>query len=137
MADEEKIVSEEKVVPAVLEETKEELPYRTKVKRKIIETLISVKVLLMVVVFGVSTFLVYLGKIDGTNYTTLNCTVITAVIAMREGFKVFSINGKNETLCSNCGGNIGYSGGGMSPYQGYQGYGSSSENQQYIPRMFV
>lgn len=59
---------------------------------KIITIMLSVKVHIMVSLLAVSTWLLVNGYISGGEWTTVNTTVISIVIGLRETFKMSAIN---------------------------------------------
>lgn len=65
------------------------------VGKKVIETIISVKVLVIFTVLLVSTNALYAGLIAGGAWAGLNGGVISTVFALREAFKVNKI--KSDT----------------------------------------
>ena len=61
---------------------------------KIITIMLSVKVHIIVSLLAVSTWLLVNGYISGGEWTTVNTTVISIVIGLRETFKMTAINYK-------------------------------------------
>jgi len=69
----------------------------TGVFKKIIETLISVKVLTIIALLTVSTMMVYAGKMDGDTWAAVNGGVISTVFALREGFKITKVKSDDDS----------------------------------------
>jgi len=65
------------------------------VGKKIIETIISVKVLTIAALMATSTKLVLLGFMTGGEWATVNGSIISIVFALREGFKITRVNANN------------------------------------------
>lgn len=70
--------------------------YFNLVGKKLLETLLSVKVWTIAAVLVVSTIMVYDGKMDAKTYATMNGSTISVVYALREGFKIRRIKAKAE-----------------------------------------
>lgn len=66
---------------------------------KIVESLVSVKVLTILTLLIVSTKLLMVGLLDGQTWAMINGGVISTVYAMREAFKINKIKelSRNET----------------------------------------
>jgi len=64
---------------------------------KIVTIMLSVKVHIMVSLLVISTWLLVNGYISGGEWTTVNTTVISIVIGLRETFKMSAINYKRTT----------------------------------------
>jgi len=67
------------------------------VGKKIIETIISVKVLTIAALLTISTYLILHNHLSGGEWAAVNGGVISTVYALREAFKVSKVknNGKN------------------------------------------
>jgi len=65
--------------------------YWLSVGKRVIDLCLSVKVLTIAALLIISTFALFRGFMDGVTWATLNGGLITAVIAVREGFKVARI----------------------------------------------
>lgn len=65
--------------------------YWLSVGKRVIDLCLSVKVLTIAALLTISTFALFRGFMDGVTWATLNGGLITAVIAVREGFKVARI----------------------------------------------
>jgi len=65
--------------------------YWIQVGKRVIDLCLSVKVLTIAALLIISTFALFRGFMDGVTWATLNGGLITAVIAVREGFKVARI----------------------------------------------
>ena len=61
------------------------------VLKKIVESAISVKVIVIFSYLIISTFLLWHGKMSGGDFATSNGAIISIVFALREGFKVAKI----------------------------------------------
>lgn len=61
---------------------------------KIVTIMLSVKVHIMVSLLIISTWLLVNGYISGGEWTTVNTTVISIVVGLRETFKMSAINYK-------------------------------------------
>ncbi len=78
--------------------------YWTLLFRKILETLLSVKVWVIFSVMSISTWLLIHTHPDGQSYIngqvwgTVNTSVISVVIALREGFKISRIRKEGEGM---------------------------------------
>ena len=66
---------------------------------RIVESLVSIKVLTILTLLIVSTKLLILGFLDGSTWAMINGGVISTVYAMREAFKINKIKelSRNET----------------------------------------
>ena len=62
---------------------------------KIAETVISVKVLAITAGLVISTIMVYDGVMNGGTWGMFNGGVMSTVFALRTGFKISKVNGKN------------------------------------------
>jgi len=62
--------------------------YIISVSKKVLETLISVKVWIIFSILIVSTYLLIKGYISGQVWGTVNTAVISTIAAIREGFKI-------------------------------------------------
>ena len=71
--------------------------YWTRVGKKLIENLLSVKVWIMFSYLTVSTVLLVHGFIDGTMWVASNGGIISTVIACREAFKVAKVKSDDDT----------------------------------------
>lgn len=67
------------------------LNHLTKMLRKLSEIALSVKVLSVIGITWVNSWLVVAGYISGTNWATVQVALITTVLAMREAFKISRI----------------------------------------------
>ncbi len=67
------------------------------VGKKIVESLVSVKVWIIVALLIVSTYLVTHGFIGGGEWAAVNGGVISTVFAMREAFKVAKVNSDDDS----------------------------------------
>lgn len=65
--------------------------YWIQVGKRVIDLCLSVKVLTIAALLIISTIALFRGFMDGVAWATLNGGLITAVIAVREGFKVAKI----------------------------------------------
>ena len=65
--------------------------YWISVGKRVVDLCLSVKVLTIAALLIISTFALFRGFMDGVTWATLNGGLITAVIAVREGFKVVRI----------------------------------------------
>lgn len=78
------------------------LNYVTKMLIKITEISLSVKVLSVIGITWVNTWLVIEGYISGGNYATVQVALITTVLSMREIFKISKLmcdkENKNKDL---------------------------------------
>lgn len=79
------------------------------VLRKLVETAISVKVIVITVVLSISTNFVYLGLMSGAEWGMVNGGVISTVFALREAFKIARVNegvsiikNSNRDECDGC-----------------------------------
>jgi len=61
---------------------------------KIVTIMLSVKVHIMVSILIISTWLLINGFINGGEWTTVNTTVVSIVVGLRESFKMSAINYK-------------------------------------------
>lgn len=64
--------------------------------KKIIETVISVKVLTIATLLAVSTTMAYDGVMTGGEWAAINGGVISTIFALREGFKIARIRKNNH-----------------------------------------
>jgi len=67
------------------------------VGKKVIETIISVKVIVIFSYMILSGILAWYGKMDGSDFATSNGAIISIVFALREGFKISKIKALNGT----------------------------------------
>jgi hypothetical protein len=65
--------------------------YWIAVGKRIIDLCLSFKVLISTSIIIISTIALFCGKMDGVTWATLNGAFITAVVSVREGFKVAKI----------------------------------------------
>ena len=65
--------------------------YWIQVGKRVINLCLSVKVLTIAALLIISSIALFRGFMDGVTWATLNGGLITAVIAVREGFKVTRI----------------------------------------------
>jgi len=65
--------------------------YWVAVGKRIIDIILSVKVLTLTAIIVISSAALWTGKMTGTEWASLNGMLISAVIAIREGFKVSRI----------------------------------------------
>lgn len=65
-----------------------DLAYWTLIGKKIVETIISVKVLTIAALMVVSSTMLWHGKMTGGEWAAANAGVISTVFALREGFKI-------------------------------------------------
>jgi hypothetical protein len=65
------------------------------VGKKVIETIISVKVIVIFSYMILSGILVWYDKMTGTDFATSNGAIISIVFALREGFKISKIKSLN------------------------------------------
>lgn len=72
------------------------MKYFSLVGKKVLETLLSVKVWTIAAVLVISTIMVYDGKVGGNAWASINGSVIATVFALREGFKIRRIKTKTE-----------------------------------------
>ena len=70
------------------------MKYFNLIGKKLLETILSVKVWTIAVVLVISTLMVYNDKMDGKTWATANGSVISVVYALREGFKIKRIKTK-------------------------------------------
>ena len=63
--------------------------------KKIIESMISVKVIVIFSYLIISAYLLWHGKMSGSDFATSNGAIISVVFALREGFKVSKIKALN------------------------------------------
>ena len=69
--------------------------YWVKLFEKLIDTFTSVKVLTMMFTCIISTILLFKGLVSGSDWTKINATVVSVVMALREGFKVTRVKDMN------------------------------------------
>jgi hypothetical protein len=94
--------------PAVIKEEDdliEKARWRRNFWRKVAENLISVKVWILFAMLLASTGLLFAGKLTAVVWGSANSGTITAVLGMREGFKVAKVrsngtNGEKEFIPS-------------------------------------
>ena len=72
------------------------LEYWTLIGKKIVETVISVKVLTIVALLTVSSVMLWHGKMSGGEWAAVNGGVISTVYALREGFKIARLKKNNK-----------------------------------------
>lgn len=73
------------------------MDFNTLAKQKLIENILSIKVWIIFAILGISTWLVLVGIITGTLWVTANSGTITAIVGLREAFKVTKIKTDNKT----------------------------------------
>ena len=73
----------------------------TLVGKKIIETIISVKVLVIFSYMLITAILVWYGKMSGGDFATSNAAIISIVFALREGFKISKLKKLNGSSSEN------------------------------------
>ena len=64
---------------------------------KLINNLLSVKVWILLLNYGMATFLCWNDKITGTQWATAVATVTSTIIGMREIFKVAKVRSNDDT----------------------------------------
>ena len=75
------------------------LTFKTKALHKLVENLLSVKVWFVLSVLGISTGLILIGKVSGSEWSAINGGVISTICAMREVLKIEKIkNNDTETI---------------------------------------
>lgn len=72
------------------------MEYFEAVGKKVLETLLSVKVWTIAAIIVVSTIMVYDDRLSGSTWASINGSVIATVFALREGFKIKRVNAKIE-----------------------------------------
>jgi len=72
--------------------------FKVDVKKKLIETLLSVKVWCILGVLILSSIFLVIDKITGTQWSTMNGGVISTIMAVREAFKVAKVRTPDETM---------------------------------------
>lgn len=72
--------------------------YWIEVGKRIIDMVLSVKVLCVISLITISTIALFTGKMDGTIWATFNGSFITAVVATREVFKIYRIGAINNEV---------------------------------------
>jgi len=65
--------------------------------QKLVENLLSVKVWVIFALLGVSTKLVLIGLMTGTEWAAVNGGVISTVFALREAFKVAKVKSDDDS----------------------------------------
>jgi len=65
--------------------------FKKNVKKKLIETLLSVKVWCLLGILTTSSVFLAIDKLTGTQWATMNGSVISTIMAVREAFKVAKI----------------------------------------------
>lgn len=65
--------------------------------KKIIETIISVKVLTIVTVLSISTKLVLLKLMTGGEWGAVNGGIIATIFGLREGFKITKVKSNDDS----------------------------------------
>lgn len=82
---------------------KQDLPIRTRIFNhvtamivKMTEIMMSLKVQVIVGITAVSTWLVVNSYIDGGNWTTIMCCLITTTLSIREAYKISRIISENN-----------------------------------------
>ena len=72
--------------------------FKIDVKKKLIETLLSVKVWCILGVLISSSIFLAIDKLSGAQWATMNGSVISTIMAVREAFKVAKVRTPDETI---------------------------------------
>jgi len=67
------------------------------VGKKVIETIISVKVWIIFSLLIISTYLLINGFLDGKTWAAINGGVISTIVGLREAFKVAKVKSEDDT----------------------------------------
>jgi len=69
----------------------------TKALQKLVENLLSIKVWVLFALLSVSTKLLLLGLMTGTEWCAVNGGAISTICAMREAFKISKVKSEDDT----------------------------------------
>lgn len=64
--------------------------------KKFISLMLSIKVWTIFILMGLTTLMVFYGKMTGGEFAAVNGGVISTVFGLREGFKIAVVNSKKE-----------------------------------------
>jgi len=75
--------------------------FKKNVIEKLVSTAISVKVWILCLILGISTWLLLIDKITGGDWVTVVVSSVTVIVVSREGFKMSmpGMNKKPKVVC--------------------------------------